>query len=33
MYKCVAPAQNRLPRALVEEVEGGLNNIRAKKTN
>ena len=33
MYKCMAPAQNRLSCALVEEVEGGLNDIRAGKTN
>ena len=26
-YKCLAPTQNRLPNALVEEVEGGLNNL------
>ena len=28
-----APAQNRLSCALVEEEEGRLNNIRARKTN
>ena len=33
MHKCMAPAQNRLSCALVEEVEGGLNDIRAGKTN
>ena len=27
-YKCLVPAQNRLPYVLVEEVEGGLNNFR-----
>ena len=26
-YKCLVPAQNRLPSALAEEVEGGLNNL------
>ena len=26
-YKCLAPAQNRLPNALVEEMEGGLNKF------
>ena len=26
------PAQNRLPNALAEEVEGGLNNFRVRKT-
>ena len=26
-YKCLVPAQNRLPNALTEEVEGGLNNL------
>ena len=29
-YKCLVPAQNRLPNALVEEVEGGLNNLEIK---
>ena len=33
MHKCLAPAQNRLPCALVEEVERRLNNIGARKTN
>ena len=27
-YKCLVPAQNRLPYVLVKEVEGGLNNFR-----
>ena len=31
-YKCLVPAQNRLPNALAEEVEGGLNNFRVRKT-
>ena len=26
-YRCLVPAQNRLPNALAEEVEGGLNNL------
>ena len=29
-YKCLVPAQNRLPNALAEEVEGGLNNLKIK---
>ena len=29
-YKCLVPAQNRLPNALAEEVEGGLNNLEIK---
>ena len=29
-YKCLVPAQNRLPKALAEEVEGGLNNLEIK---
>ena len=29
-YKCLVPAQNRLPTALAEEVEGGLNNLEIK---
>ena len=29
-HKCLVPAQNRLPTALVEEVEGGLNNLEIK---
>ena len=29
-YKCLVPAQNRLPNALVEEVEGGLNILDIK---
>ena len=29
-YKCLVPAQNRLPNALVEEVEGELNNLEIK---
>ena len=29
-HKCLVPAQNRLPNALVEEVEGGLNNLEIK---
>ena len=29
-YKCLVPAQNRLPNALVEEVEGGFNNLEIK---
>ena len=29
-YKCLVPAQNRLPNALVEEEEGGLNNLEIK---
>ena len=29
-YKCLVPAQNRLPNALVEKVEGGLNNLEIK---
>ena len=29
-YKCPVPAQNRLPNALAEEVEGGLNNLEIK---
>ena len=29
-YKCLVPAQNRLPNVLVEEVEGGLNNLEIK---
>ena len=29
-YKCLVPTQNRLPNALVEEVEGGLNNLEIK---
>ena len=28
MYKCLVPAQNRLPNALVEEVGETLNNFR-----
>ena len=31
-YKCLVPAQNRLPNALAEEVEGGLNNFTVRKT-
>ena len=31
-YKCLVPAQNRLPNALAEEVEGGCNNFRVRKT-
>ena len=31
-YKCLVPTQNRLLNALAEEVEGGLNNFRVKKT-
>ena len=27
---CLVPAQNRLPNALVKEVEGGLNNLEIK---
>ena len=30
MYKCLVLAQNRLPNALAEEVEGGLNNLETK---
>ena len=30
-YKCLVPAQNRLPNALAEEVEGGLNNLELGK--
>ena len=29
-YKCLVPAQNRLPNPLAEEVEGGLNNLEIK---
>ena len=29
-YKSLVPAQNRLPNALVEEGEGGLNNLEIK---
>ena len=29
-YKCLVPTQNRLPNALVEEVESGLNNLEIK---
>ena len=29
-YKCLVATQNRLPNALVEEVERGLNNFRVK---
>ena len=29
-YKCLVPAQNRLPNALAEEVESGLNNLEIK---
>ena len=29
-YKCLVPAQNRLPNALVEEMQGGLNNSEIK---
>ena len=29
-YKCLVPAQNRLPNALAEEVDGGLNNLEIK---
>ena len=29
-YKCLVPAQNRLPNALAEEVESGLNNLKIK---
>ena len=32
-YKCLAPAQNRLPNALVEEMEGELNKFWIRKTN
>ena len=28
--KCLVPAQNRLTNALVEEMEGGLNNLEIK---
>ena len=31
--KCLTPAQNTLPNALAEEVEGGLYNFRVRKTN
>ena len=31
-YKSLVPTQNRLPNALAEEVEGGLNNFRVRKT-
>ena len=31
-YKCLVPTQNRLLNALAEEVEGGLNNFRVRKT-
>ena len=31
-YKCLVLTQNRLLNALVEEVEGGLNNFRVRKT-
>ena len=31
-YKCLVPAQNRLPNALAEQVEGGLNDFRVRKT-
>ena len=29
-FKCLVPTQNRLPNALVKEVEGGLNNLEIK---
>ena len=29
-YKCLVPAQNRLPNALAEELKGGLNNLEIK---
>ena len=29
-YKCLVPQKNRLPNALAEEVEGGLNNLEIK---
>ena len=31
--KCLVPAQNKLPNALVEGVEEKLNNFRVKGTN
>ena len=31
-YKYLAPAQNRLPNALVEKMEGGLNKFWVRKT-
>ena len=33
MCKCLVPAQNILPNALVEEVGERLNNFRVKETN
>ena len=33
MCKCLVPAHNRLPNALVEEVGERLNNFRLKETN
>ena len=32
-YKCLVRAQNRLPNAPTEEVEGGLNSFRVRETN
>ena len=31
-YKCLVPAQNKLPNAPAVEVEGGLNNFTVRKT-
>ena len=31
MYKCLLPAQNKLPNALVEEVGERLNNFRVRE--
>ena len=32
-YQVPMPTRNRLPNALVEKVQGGLNNFKVRKTN